>query len=168
MRKRCKNIIAGFLGIVIALSLLLPVSVSALQNVDYDAYALSAAEGYAQMCEITDEYAYLSQDYEIENSLNTGNRIYFLFDGEECIGRIIVTFINNEFSSNFIQEKLTVISDLYRDGIPFKVVALDESLLIQTAEETIPFDGPEIEGQIDLTNTGEKFKLLCLTTFDIC
>lgn len=47
MRKRCKNIIAGFLGIVIALSLLLPVSVSALQNVDYDAYALSAAEGYA-------------------------------------------------------------------------------------------------------------------------
>lgn len=120
------------------------------------------------MCEITDEYAYLSQDYEIENSLNTGNRIYFLFDGEECIGRIIVTFINNEFSSNFIQEKLTVISDLYRDGIPFKVVALDESLLIQTAEETIPFDGPEIEGQIDLTNTGEKFKLLCLTTFDIC
>lgn len=168
MRKKCKKIVAGFLGVVIALSLLLPVSASALQTVDYDAYAISAAKGYTQMCEITEECAYLSQDYEIENSLNTGNRVYFLFDGEECIGRIIVAFINNEFSSNFIQEKLPAISDLYRDGIPFKVVALDESLLIQTAEETILFDGPEMEGQIDLANTGGNFKLLRLTTFDIC
>ena len=98
MRKKCKKIVAGFLGVVIALSLLLPVSASALQTVDYDAYAISAAKGYTQMCEITEECAYLSQDYEIENSLNTGNRVYFLFDGEECIGRIIVAFINNQIS----------------------------------------------------------------------
>lgn len=145
MKKISKKIISGFMALVTVISMFQPLYVSAVENTAYDAYANEMACEYAEMTSLySGEQISLSQGYEIYNDSNDNNRIYFVFNGNECVGELIVTYNNNEFWSNYMQNEIEDITTALSNEVPFYVCAVDKSLLFCTENQALVFDGPEV------------------------
>ncbi|MBR1759545.1 MAG: hypothetical protein IJ744_12650 [Lachnospiraceae bacterium] len=94
-----------------------------------------------------------SQEYMIYNCDDNYKRILFLFDGDECIGAILCTFIDGEFASSFIEKRYEVIKDSYQNEEEFMLISVEHSLIFASPVRTMVLEGTEVlnETKIELT-----------------
>lgn len=78
---------------------------------------------------------YLTQGFQINNDSDPNNLAYFLFCGNNCMGELIVTTVNQSFASSFLPLEMPNISDAYINNQSITLI-LDEDALLLFSEGT--------------------------------
>lgn len=95
----------------------------------------------------------LSNPIPVDNDNDGNNRAIFLFRNSECIGMMMITFINGKFTSSFSKESIPAITSALNESRRFSLVSSNDALWIVT--DGI---GTNISGRSDaiLTNSGNR------------
>ena len=145
--KRLKN---GIL-LVLALSLVMRSScVLALEQSvsretksenDLFLYAKNVLEKYILLdedaCKEQKEYG-ISNGYKIENIDDPNYRIYFVFESNQCVGQIEVSYVKDEFVSSYTHKKESSITNAYVEHMPISLYCIDDDIWVITESECSP------------------------------
>ena len=117
-----------------------------LNNESYENYIMSVLPYYLTRIKKDDTNYYVSDGFDIHMDSDQNNKIYLVFEETECIGEIIVSTINGEFSSSFMQEQKGMLTKLYERKASL-------SFCIPDSRTLVLYDGAEMS--VLGTNTDE-------------
>lgn len=87
-------------------------------------YIEEVLPGYLEANEFDMSLQYtLSNAYEIWNSCDSSNKLYFVFCNDTCVGEFIVS--ENALTSSFMREQCDIITTLYQQEIPIGIIAVN-------------------------------------------
>lgn len=131
-------------------------------NVGLEAYASRIISDYINIriedienVQDTDIFS-LSQGYQIINHTDLNSRMFFLFQNEKCIGKLVATSINGEYASSFVPYEIPAVTEAYENHIPFVVIAGEYSSFIKAGNRTYRLSGNEEFVQHDFQNMTEN------------
>lgn len=154
---KTKRILAMLLSVVMMFSVMQPAfaatSVSTIFNSDFEEYAMDAVQRYIGVCgtDLSQAELGLSQPLQSYNGADNA-RIFFLFDGDSCIGELAVAYVNGEFASSFTLGDFSPVTDAYKESEPFSLITQGEALLLATNIST-----EVISGVVDYAETISTF-----------
>lgn len=74
----------------------------------------------------------ISQPIELLNDNDDTNYAFFLFDGSNCVGELVVTRMNGTFAASFLPGGMPLVSAAYANRTPVCLVAVEQRLLLCT------------------------------------
>lgn len=150
-----KKIICVFLCLMFCLSISFPVMANDFIQTDSislerDSYAQEIIKTYIELSTdvLESDVLNISQAFAICNLEENYNRIYFLFKNNLCIGQLSVAYIDDRFTSTFFSYDIPVITDAYKNAVPFVLLADGESLFFVSQNSVDLLNGPSVNSEI--------------------
>jgi len=98
---------------------------------DYEAYSAEMIQQYISICSFEPKESFsISQPMPINNSSETTTRAVFLYDGDECIGIMLMAYVNDAFASSFIPGEFPQVSEASSTGEPMALYTTEYSLYL--------------------------------------
>ncbi len=136
-----KKIMSLMLSALFAITLSMPAEAQELfveektSKMDPDLYASEIIHAYIDM-NIKDvskeDVFFLTQGFSVEGNTEPRNRTYFLFENEDCIGKLVVSFVNGEYISNFVLSDIPILSEAYKNNKGIILISDTESAYVAT------------------------------------
>ncbi|WMJ76524.1 MULTISPECIES: hypothetical protein [unclassified Sedimentibacter] len=113
---------------------------SKINNASLNEYIDTTLPHYLTLGDEAYDQVKISNPVPIKNHSNRTSRMYFVTNDGEYIGQLIVSFVNNQYYSNFMFDNNVEINNVLKTNIPFALIAYNDGndhMVMQTASDNM-------------------------------